>query len=106
MQLRAKHHGYAKIQTFPTLHNKSCDAENDINVAYFPETWSTSFAHIAFSITLAARPVGHIIVLFNDIQPRAGGTFIAPDGIAKVCKWYAATFIYMKNVIEILLKVV
>ncbi|TDL13225.1 hypothetical protein BD410DRAFT_701234, partial [Rickenella mellea] len=28
-----------------------------------------------------------IIVLFNDIVPRAGGTFIAPDGIKHVCKW-------------------
>jgi len=28
-----------------------------------------------------------VIVLFNDIVPRGGGTFIAPDGIKNVVKW-------------------
>lgn len=28
-----------------------------------------------------------VIVLFNDIKPRAGGTYIAPDGIKNVVKW-------------------
>lgn len=30
-----------------------------------------------------------VIVLFNDIVPRAGGTYIAPDGIKNVVQWYA-----------------
>ncbi|KAH8115114.1 hypothetical protein DFH11DRAFT_146876 [Phellopilus nigrolimitatus] len=28
-----------------------------------------------------------VIVLYNDIVPRAGGTFIAPDGVKNVVKW-------------------
>lgn len=28
-----------------------------------------------------------VIVLFNDIEPRAGGTYIAPDGIKHVVQW-------------------
>ncbi|CAL1707473.1 unnamed protein product [Somion occarium] len=28
-----------------------------------------------------------VIVLFNDIKPRAGGTYIAPDGISNVIQW-------------------
>ncbi|KAI0692356.1 hypothetical protein C8T65DRAFT_669751 [Cerioporus squamosus] len=28
-----------------------------------------------------------VIVLFNDIKPRAGGTYIAPDGIKNVVQW-------------------
>ncbi|THH08763.1 hypothetical protein EW145_g2487 [Phellinidium pouzarii] len=28
-----------------------------------------------------------VIVLFNDIEPRAGGTFLAPDGLKNVVKW-------------------
>ncbi|KAJ3477671.1 hypothetical protein NLI96_g10305 [Meripilus lineatus] len=28
-----------------------------------------------------------VIVLFNDIEPRAGGTYISPDGINNVIKW-------------------
>ena len=28
-----------------------------------------------------------VIVLFNDIEPRAGGTHIAPDGIKHVVQW-------------------
>ncbi|RDX45632.1 hypothetical protein OH76DRAFT_1457535 [Lentinus brumalis] len=28
-----------------------------------------------------------VIVLFNDIEPRAGGTYIAPDGIKNVVQW-------------------
>lgn len=28
-----------------------------------------------------------VIVLFNDIKPRAGGTYIAPDGMSNVVKW-------------------
>lgn len=30
-----------------------------------------------------------VIVLFNDIVPRGGGTYIAPDGIKNVVRWYA-----------------
>ena len=30
-----------------------------------------------------------MIVLFNDIKPRGGGTYIAPDGIENVVKWCA-----------------
>ena len=30
-----------------------------------------------------------VIVLFNDIRPRAGGTYIAPDGIKNVIQWFA-----------------
>ena len=29
-----------------------------------------------------------MIVLFNDIKPRGGGTYIAPDGIKNVVQWY------------------
>ena len=29
-----------------------------------------------------------VIVLFNDIIPRAGGTFLAPDGLKNVVKWW------------------
>ncbi|KAI0081287.1 hypothetical protein K474DRAFT_1636018 [Panus rudis PR-1116 ss-1] len=28
-----------------------------------------------------------VIVLFNDIEPKAGGTYISPDGISNVVKW-------------------
>ncbi|KAI5117178.1 hypothetical protein M0805_008157 [Coniferiporia weirii] len=28
-----------------------------------------------------------VVVLFNDIEPRAGGTFLAPDGLKNVVKW-------------------
>ncbi len=31
-----------------------------------------------------------VIVLFNDIKPRCGGTYIAPDGIKHVIKWYSS----------------
>lgn len=27
------------------------------------------------------------IVFYNDIEPNAGGTFVAPDGIKHVVKW-------------------
>ena len=30
-----------------------------------------------------------VIVLFNDIKHRAGGTYIAPDGIKNVVQWCA-----------------
>ena len=32
-----------------------------------------------------------MIVLYNDIQPRAGGTYISPDGLQHVCKWCIST---------------
>ncbi len=45
--------------------------------------------HIRFTHFLDSGEQGlTVIVLFNDIVPRAGGTYIAPDGIKNVVRWY------------------
>ncbi|KAF8594591.1 hypothetical protein BDV93DRAFT_458685 [Ceratobasidium sp. AG-I] len=42
-----------------------------------------------------------VITLFNDIEPRAGGTYIAEDGLTPVCKWLydrpEGTDIYLRD---------
>lgn len=32
-----------------------------------------------------------VITLLNDIEPRAGGTYVAEDGLSAVCKWCVST---------------